>query len=71
MSEQRLRQQLIQFDAALGKLAPDVSEEDRQAFTDAVWGLMEALLDRVTLIAYRFEATKQEAAKQPPENTYE
>ena len=58
MSEDRLRKALIDFDRALEPLAPD--DMQRAVFIEAVWKLMEVLLDRVTLIAYRVEATKAE-----------
>lgn len=53
MSEDRLRKALFDFDRTLEPLVSD--EMQRAAFVEAVWGLLEVLLDRVTLIAYRVD----------------
>lgn len=51
MSEDRMREALENFDKALQPLVTDAVE--RGVFVEAVWKLMEVLLDRVTLIAHR------------------
>lgn len=61
--EQRLYTALLEFDRALTRIAPALSDEDRKAFTDAIWRLIEAVLDRVTIISYRMDRVREEAGK--------
>lgn len=58
MSEERMRKALENFDRALAPLVSD--EIQRGVFVEAVWALMEVLLDRVTLIAHRRELREGE-----------
>lgn len=58
MSEGRLRKALTDFDKALEPLVSD--DMQRAVFVEAVWKLMEVLLDRVTLIAYRMDKARTE-----------
>lgn len=53
MSEDTMRKALAEFERALGQLLPHTNPHVRHAFTEAVFGLVDATLSRVTLIVHQ------------------